>query len=335
MENYSKKIVWTVFILLFFLKEGKAQYNLVPNPSFEILSDCPTQPNLIQNAIGWINPNSCSPDLFNSCNSSNSSMNVPNYAQTGYLEAHTGGGYLGIYTYGGSEEFINVPREYGEIKLLNKLSEGKKYLAGFHACLRSDLYAGGYSINIATNNIGMLLTDTLWQTTNQCYYFNAKAQVENDSTNPLTNRTFWRLVSDTIVAKGGEEFITVGNFNPDSTTDTVILGINTFSDLASYYLIDDVFVIPLDSLTGIKEQRLLEGKAFISNNQLNLELEESYKPISIMLSTATGQTVWQHNEFYSQGQQTFILPPLSSGLHFLDVKSGSGVFRAKVLFPDF
>ena len=335
MENNSKKIVWIVFILLFYWENGKAQYNLVPNPSFEILSDCPTQVGQIQNAIGWINPNLCSPDLYNSCNSTTSVLNVPNYGLTGYLEAHTGGGYLGIFTYGFSEGFLNLGREYVEIKLLNKLSEGKRYLAGFYTCLRSEIYAGGYTINIATNNIGLLLTDTLWQTTNQCYYFNAKAQVENDSTNPLTNRTFWRLVSDTIVAKGGEEFITVGNFNPDSTTDTVILGINTFSDLASYYLIDDVFVIPLDSLTGIKEQRLLEGKAFISNNQLNLELEESYKPISIMLSTATGQTVWQHNEFYSQGQQTFILPPLSSGLHFLDVKSGSGVFRAKVLFPDF
>ena len=45
---------------------GLAQ-NLVPNPSFEDMVQCPPGWTQIEFATGWINPNGYSPDYFNSC----------------------------------------------------------------------------------------------------------------------------------------------------------------------------------------------------------------------------------------------------------------------------
>ena len=138
------------------------------------------------------------------------------------------------------------------------------------------------------------------------------------------------LVADTFIATGEEQYITIGNFNDDTHTDTVILDNNSIY-LKTYYLIDDVFVIPLDSLTSIKEPKPLQGKAYTANGQLVLELEESYKPINLSISNATGQTVWQHQEFFTQGQRAFSLPLLPGGLYFVEVQCGGGVLRQKVV----
>ena len=109
------------------------------------------------------------------------------------------------------------------------------------------------------------------------------------------------------------------------------MGFNSYStQISSYYLIDDVFVIPLDSITGMQEPKHLNGKAFIANSQLHIELEHSYKPIQILLMTATSQKVWEQSSFYSQGQQHFILPSLPYGLYFVEVRCSGGVLRKKL-----
>ena len=55
----------------------------------------------------------------------------------------------------------------------------------------------------------------------------------------------WVKISGIYTAHGGEQYITIGNFKLDTQTDT--LRVNTLGDYTAYY-IDDVSVIPLDSI---------------------------------------------------------------------------------------
>jgi hypothetical protein len=75
----------------------------------------------------------------------------------------------------------------------------------------------------------------------------------------IQNSTFisdtmnWVKVSGSFIANGGEKFLTIGNFQPDSLTDTLVVinnPINYFN--AAYYYIDDVS-LTLDSTTSIGE----------------------------------------------------------------------------------
>ena len=59
------------------------------------------------------------------------------------------------------------------------------------------------------------------------------------------------LVSDTLFAEGGEQYMTIGNFVPDATSDTLFLGNSGGSNIA-YYYIDSVSVIDYGFHTGIK-----------------------------------------------------------------------------------
>jgi Secretion system C-terminal sorting domain len=64
--------------------------------------------------------------------------------------------------------------------------------------------------------------------------------------NPIINDTFcWVKISSLFLAKGGEQYITIGNFKNDNQTTTKISN-PTGVDQQGYY-IDDVSVIPLDS----------------------------------------------------------------------------------------
>ncbi len=331
MENSCFKVAVLFSVLWFGICQTKAQ-NLVPNPSFEEYSTCPTLQGQLQNAIDWVNPNHATPDYFNECNCAFSGPSVVNLCvpvnAIGYQEAKSGNAYTGLFTF--SYHVPNV-REYIQTKLKSALKKNSKYYVGFYCNLRDEL------CNLAANDIGAFFSkDPISR--NDLFVIDTIPQLANNRIHPLTSKIDWMLVSDTIEAGGDEEYVTIGNFLQDSLTDTisVYLEVNGTPSVfwgykQPYYLIDDVFVIPLDSLTDIKEPKPLQGKAYTANGQLVLELEESYKPIHLMLTTATGQTVWQQQEFFTQGQRAFSLPLLPGGLYFVEVQCGGGVLRQKVV----
>ena len=83
--------------------------NLVPNNSFESISNCPLTQSQINLAYSWIGYGG-TPDLFNSCFLNDNGVGVPKNL-TGYQTPRTGNGYAGIYTYG-----YNI-REYIQVNL--------------------------------------------------------------------------------------------------------------------------------------------------------------------------------------------------------------------------
>jgi hypothetical protein len=129
----------TTFFLIATLRcfELSAQ-NLVPNPSFETYTACPTGSSQLNKATPWVGTNGSS-DYFNSC--AGPPINVPNAAY-GYQQARTGNAFSGIYFINGYS--VNY-REYSQVKLTTPLTVGDCYLVKFY-------------VNCVNRTLNMLVT---------------------------------------------------------------------------------------------------------------------------------------------------------------------------------
>ena len=101
---------------------------------------------------------------------------------------------------------------------------------------------------IANNNISLLIGDTAIALPKTSTYAPANPQIQQYG-NPIIKDTFnWIKVAGMYTAHGGEKYITIGNFKDTLHTDTIHLQNNGLCTDGSVYSIDDVSVIPLDSM---------------------------------------------------------------------------------------
>lgn len=221
-------------ILSMFLGLSSTIYgqNLVPNPSFEDTIHCPIPNSQLYYSMGWLNPNGYSPDYYHSCaNSTNPNFGTPNNWY-GFQVPRTGVAYAGIYI---PVNAGNNLREYVQTQLTSPLIAGNEYLVRFYVSL-------GDSSIFSINSIGAYLSTTAISSPT-LDVFNVTPQVVNNaSTNPLIDDTIWYEISDSITAVGGEEFITIGNFQIDSNADTTTVEGGGSPSYGAYYYIDDVNV---------------------------------------------------------------------------------------------
>jgi hypothetical protein len=239
INNYTKAHMMCAFVLFSIYCKGQ---NLVPNYSFEQHTvACANIAVGGGGATDWISPVINPRFLYTYCNActSNTCCGVPfNTVSYGYQYAHTGVAYAGVT----ATVQDNLPqddnlRDYLQAKLLDTLRANKSYYIAFFMNLDNYYY-------LATNNVGLLVGDTAIQ-----YYNNlftpANPQILQYG-NPLIIDTFvWVRVGGVYKAHGGEQYITIGNFNDNANTDTVSIDNN---NNAGGYFIDDVSVIPLDSM---------------------------------------------------------------------------------------
>src|ERR1044071_2360078 len=81
-------------VLLFVLAFNAQAQNLIPNPSFEKHTGCPTSNGQVTLCNDWTPHNTS--DYFHSCGSTG--FNVPDVV-TGYQQAAHGDAFMGLYTY--------------------------------------------------------------------------------------------------------------------------------------------------------------------------------------------------------------------------------------------
>lgn len=225
-----------------------AQYNLVPNGSFEDVPSCPNYCISINCAPPWLNANEWgTSDLYEYCNMS---LDYVNYLQI----PRSGSGYAGFYT---GEQYTNNPsifnaREYIQTELLDTLVSQRYYLVEYYLSLAE---WGRY----ATNNVGVFFSDTTifsFGGSSEFSLLEYTAQV-HPFENPVildTTDNVWYKAQGIYYASGTEKFITIGNFNSDNETTFLAynphdISPNGMGDEA-YYYIDDVSVTPLDSIAG-------------------------------------------------------------------------------------
>ena len=233
MKKIITILLFTLFSLL--ITTVLNAQNLVPNPSFEIISSCPTNQGQLNKAVPWFSPTYYTgldmSDLLNECSPTFpiSDVSIPNNGW-GYQYPRTGKGYAGVESF----NLMDGAREYISVKLDSALIAGKTYCVGFYASLENKDTFTVYSID----RMGAYLSSTAINL-NTYHYIPVIPQIENPKGHFLSDTLNWMLVSGTYIAQGGEQYITIGNFYP---TDSVNYIPTNITNTASYYYLDDVSV---------------------------------------------------------------------------------------------
>jgi hypothetical protein len=201
--------------------------NLVPNPSFELKSSCPTTIGQTSKCIAWSSPTSGTPDYHNAC--ATLIVDVPNNTW-GSQNAHTGSAYVSCISHKPS---TGIVREYVEAKLTSALVAGEEYDVAFHVSLTD-------KSRYAIAEMGAYLSKGSVSTTSSSLppYI---PQVLNSPSRILDDKINWMKISGTVIATGGETHIVIGCFKPSvSLTVKDVGGLNKLSN----YYVDDVSVTP-------------------------------------------------------------------------------------------
>jgi hypothetical protein len=230
----KKLLLFTVYCLLFTVYFN-AQVNLIPNPSFEQLDSCPNSQGQINLANPWFQPftdsngvQQSSTDLFSSCN--NGSWGINNIM--GSQLPRTGNSYVGASYFVG----IVTYREYIEVKLNDSLLNSQTYCVTFYVSLadRCKYALSNFGVYFSNDScLHVIPPDTTIPYT---------AQVLNSSSNIITDKDNWIPIELQYLAQGGENFITIGGFDPNN-----IITIGGGTTNCAYYHVEDVSVIDIST----------------------------------------------------------------------------------------
>ena len=323
------KIVLSLFLALQVINVN-AQYNLVPNPSFEVFDTCPNSAGQIHHAIPWMNPlYFTSPDYMNACDTTGMQYaGVPSNL-AGYEFARTGSGYAHIVTYHHGNTNPTNSREYIETILTDSLTAGTDY------CIRFFVSAGD-SARYFSNNIGIYFSPTEINDTCSpigCILLHVP-QFENQPTNNLSSNSGWTEISGNYTAVGGEKYIVIGNFRDTASTIATYTGwsANLIYNVALYY-IDDVLITPCDSITGIENDLMLKKgiKLFPtpSKDEVNIESQELITQIDLF--SIIGEIGYKEIIISAEKKIKVDISLLSNGIYIIRVTTSKKIFNLKFI----
>ena len=305
-----------LLILLFSSYQSFFSQNIISNGNFETYTICPDSINGMEFPVPWYDPTNATSDYYNAC-SQNSFLSVPYQWGSGityFQMAHSGVAYAGFYTYSSGANY----REYVQAILNDTLEANKRYSVEFYVNLQN-------YCRYASNNIGCYISNTPITTTppNILAHF---PQIVL-SGNPVINDTLnWIKIYGIYMAIGGEKYITIGNFNNDTSTITEISDTTSVALLGSYYYLDDVSIIPYDSLhSSINEISLaatnnirLYPNPNDGNMTLEYQLNENEKGLFIIYDV-TGKQLQSYNFNAGSSQLSINADTLHAGVYLYDV----------------
>jgi gliding motility-associated-like protein len=221
----------TVIFLVMITQFTRGQ-NLVPNYSFEDTLACPSSDGEIYDAPPWVDPTNATTDYYNEC-ASNLICSAPLNAY-GFQQPRTGRAYSGMGTYVSSSPNA---REFLQVKLLDSLRLGKTYCVTYYIAWANNCQyiSNGLSAYFSTTPVSC----------NQCLLpyvpqINYLGPAIKDSGK-------WVPIRGSFTATGGEQYLTIGNFNSDPNSLTAFVNPSSSNIVALYY-IDDVYVGPCDTV---------------------------------------------------------------------------------------
>jgi len=298
METLNYRKFW-VFLMVMKCLLSQAQINMVSNGSFESIISCPMGSSQIHLAVGWntlLAGGGGTPELFHVCCTDPYICGVPlNYGNYGFQHPKTGVAYAGIdVAHGG---FPNNSREYIQSRLTKNLSQNHPYCVKFNANL----------LNISAayiTTLGAYFDDGSIYTVNLHGLANAIPQVYNSSI-PLNDTINWMRIEGVFIANGTEEYISIGNFFPDSLSCIGFFGSPT--KWASYYYIDDVSVIDANLPAYASNDTLIQpGDSVFIGRQPEIGLDEDciWFVNGVPIDTVAGLWVWPDSTTTYIVQQT-------------------------------
>ena len=249
-----KRTLPYAFIILCTCLQGQ---NLVPNFDFDDVTECPNDRDQLNLATSWYKANFGTPDLFHSCGEGG--YNTPSNAR-GFAVPSVGEGYVGLRLFSDS---VSYGREYIGVQLATPLEAGKNYHISFDV-----RPAMGPQTKYFIDAVGMYISALPPDKQNVIL---ENPQLENPTGNILTNTNEWYTLSSCIEAKGGEEYITIGNFRARDEVISSITGTSAPWGPDAYYYVDNVVVEKKESeeILNISGDTLFcEGTPVFLNNIL-------------------------------------------------------------------
>ena len=209
--------------------------NLVPNGGFENYQECPNEFNIDLIPLPCLGPVSNSVDFFHSC--AINFQSVPGvFSMAHYQYAHSGEAYIGVFTLNG---FGGNYKEYIEVQLTETLFLDNCYYVEFY------INPMNY-MNFGSNNMGLHFSQNEIVTTNTGLVLDLEPQVLKKGNPVITDTLNWTKIAGVYQSNGTENFITIGNFETDENTDTIVKYVGGYG--GAYYLIDDISVIAVSDL---------------------------------------------------------------------------------------
>lgn len=311
---------WIIPILISLPLLCQGQGNLVPNGDFEDYTQCPETSNQITLATPWINDvggcelyNSCSPPLFFPPDLYIANVGVPENLG-GEQFAHSGDGYAGIFTYGGATETNG--REYLQVPLIEPLQSGG-YVISFWASLADEF-------QYAVGSIGAYLSDTLVIHDQ----FNSVLEVEPSIQSPLglimSDKDIWYHITDTFSTRyGGEQYLLIGNFKSTADSDTLLVPTGANNRFQSYYYIDDVSVVAIDSIpSSIGDKETFDFSVYPNPATEALQIKSAKELVGVRVLDMRGRSVF--TESIAANTHTVDLKSIQAGMYILEVTDREG-----------
>lgn len=318
---FFMKIKLFFFLTLFANFLAIAQPNLVPNPSFELLGSS-TNPNFpVQN---WDRPpgSGTTPDAFHTTYSQGTNCTgdrgVPQNGM-GYSYPKSGNGYVGFlqfYNQGGQTN----SREYIQAQLTSPLQAGLSYRVGLFV-------KKSPRSSYATNHFGIYLSDTA---IHQNFNLPILATPQLDLTSVLYDTTNWTLMQMGYTATGGESYITIGNFYPDTACNMPYIGqFDPWCWLnvnAVYHYVDSVFVMrsePSDIDNEVAS--IIKLYPNPANDWLNLEIKEGENALkNLSLYDAMGRKMTEM--VFTENEKQLAIAHLPPAHYFIYLKVGDKMY---------
>ncbi len=252
----------------------------------------------------------------------------------GYQVAKTGNAYIGILMYHLYTLRRDITREYAQAKLTRPLIQDSSY------CLQLFVSLADSSHFASRGQLGVHFSDT-------SYFIPSyrslpfTPQIIVSPTQYIGEKTNWMEFNFQYKAQGGEEYITLGNFNDTTYIDTLFVGggdSTNINFLNTYYYIDDIWLSHCDSLPdttiGLSEKEIRLGIDISPNpfkNQLNINAKSGNQIQSVELFNLSGQIV-PFKYLKIAGNEVIIsTEQLSPGLYFLQLITEQGLLVRKLI----
>lgn len=305
-----KRLVFLSFILFYFVAKQKAQ-NLLQNHSFENYTgisciyggfDNYNATPIYHILDNWYTLNSC--DYYNGICTSNNGFGVPDNL-LGHSQSKEGNAYVGAILFQANYE----TKEYFYQQLSSPLQAGKTYCLSFYVS-RVDM------VTHAIHSIGAYFSNNV-QSAATLGYVNVTPQIVNQ-TGFITDTIGWTQIQGCFTANGGEQYITIGNFNSNANTDTMFVGSTNPHPSAykyAYYYIDEITLID-QTTVGVNEldkENNFEIYPNPTNSILNIKSNnQQLQNATIEIKNTLGQIVY----FDVYAPQIHI-SDLPSGIYFI------------------
>lgn len=277
--------------------------NLVPNPGFEMQTDCPLVSE-IELAPPWNSANLGTPDLFNdTCATQNSA-------------GHTGIGSAGVFIIGSFDD----NREYLQAPLTAPLQ------AGVHYCVSAWVKPGNF--RFAADRFGFYFAQSE-SSAISTGVMPVTPQVQNPPGNVLASAS-WQQVSGSFTASGGEAWLIMGSFHNDASTTTQIFNASSTAEVA-YYYIDDVSVT--QCFVGIGEGDLGSFEIFPqpATDRVSIRVPQNRHIQRIELFDMNGRLLHKEDSPVSQGGLVDLdVAAVHAGMHHLIMHTDKGVASRRI-----